>query len=613
MSKNLCACDYQSQILEYVQESIVVINLNGTIDYMNSQAQIVFACSDFSTVHYQDLVRRVHKSDQHLLEKVSQAITNCQYWEGEISLLIEGQRRFFMHRIKPLMQDGQPKAFLLMSMDITDLVKAREEAESANLAKSQFLANMSHELRTPMIGILGSVDLLEQSSLDHEQAETIQTIRECGEQLLTIINDILDVSKIDIGLVALNPQPTNIINLITRTLATVDPMLKEKGLTLKLDLDAAFQDQVVLDAGKLRQVLINLLSNAVKFTQRGSITIQAKLEQNHDQSYASISVSDTGVGIPQEQLPAIFDPFTQADSSTSRGFGGAGLGLYICKRLIEVMGGDLEVDSLEGCGTTFYLHIPLLPYIPESEPASDATEDCGTAVEDLALEFNPVEVLLVEDNELNRKIVSQMLVNYGFQVREASNGLECLQLLQEHHFDLVLMDMQMPIMDGYEATRLIREASTCKSIPIIAMTANALSGDRERCLAAGCTSYIAKPFKTDDLVQEINKHLLPGRNQEIKSSTVMLQHLLDDLMPEFLEQLDQLIRELQEAVQQQDEKLIASISHDIKGMAGMYGSMTISLIASQMKQAASQRSMLKVRQLLDKLVQEFRYINIQAM
>lgn len=613
MSDNLGPCDYRSLILESTNESIVVINLNGTIDYMNHQARVIFECSDCSTMHCQDLMRQVHKSDQHLLQGVSQSVVDNLTWQGEISLVIQGQRRFFMHRIKPLQQEGKIEAYVLMSHDITDLVEAREKAESANLAKSQFLANMSHELRTPMIGILGSVDLLEQSPLDRNQAENVQTIRECGEQLLAIINDILDVSKIEIGVVNLHPQPTNIFDLITRTLSIIDPMLKGKGLTLKLDLDPAVQTPVILDAGKLRQILINLLSNAVKFTQRGSITIQVRFEQSDGQHAVNMSVSDTGIGIPSDQLSAIFDPFTQVDYSTSRGFGGAGLGLFICKRLIEVMGGNLWVESTEGCGTSFFLHIPLLPCSLEWQSEPNKTEKTRRAADDLALEFNPIEILLVEDNDLNRKIVSQMLINYGFQVREASNGLECLQLLQDAHIDLILMDMQMPVMDGYEATRLIRETFSEKSIPIIAMTANALSGDREKCLAAGCTSYIAKPFKADDLVQEIMHYLDYGSSRSIKPAAALQQQLMEELMPEFLEQLDELIIQLQESSRQQDAEQIASISHDIKGTAGMYGYMTISLIASQIEQAAREHSMIRVRVLLDKLSQEFVHINSKAM
>lgn len=606
-------CNYQSLILDNTNESVVVFNHNGMVDYMNHKARLIFDCQDYSIMHLRELLPKAYKFNPHLVDVITQSIMTTQTWQGEINLLIQGKPRVFMHRINPLIQAGTIKAYVLMSTDITDLVEAREKAESANLAKSQFLANMSHEIRTPLIGVLGSVDLLEQCQLDRSQAENVQTIRECGEQLLSIINDILDVSKIEIGLVELNPQPTNIFNLITRILSIIDPILKKKGLTLKLDLDPAVQDQVVLDAGKLRQVLINLLSNAVKFTQQGVITIRVRFEQQDNQNFLRMSISDTGIGIPTQQLQAIFDSFTQVDNSTSRGFGGTGLGLFISKRLMEVMDGEIWVESSPDRGTTFYLRIPLLPYILEPALEPDEVAQSGPIPDDLALQFNPIEILVVEDNDLNRKIVSQMLLNYGFQVAEAVNGLECLKLIQDHHFDLILMDMQMPVMDGYEATRLVRDMGYQESIPIIAMTAHALTGDREKCLAAGCTSYIAKPFKTDELIQEIRRHLSKSSHQTFKSQSGMHQHLIEQLMPEFLEQLDELILQLKQALQQQDTDEIASLSHDVKGTAGMYGYPTIAHTASQIEEAARNRSILQVRLLVDKMQQEFHRINSQVI
>lgn len=613
MSKIIGTCDYQSLILDNITESVIVVDPTGTVDYMNHQARLIFDCQECSDINIWELLPKAYKMNQHQVESIIHSIRTTHTWQGEISLMMQEKPRVFMHRINPMVQAGEIKAYVIISTDIADLVEAREKAESANLAKSQFLANMSHEIRTPLIGVLGSVDLLEQSRLDYSQAENVQTIRECGEQLLSIINDILDVSKIEIGLIELNPQPTNLLGMITQILSIIDPMLKKKGLTLKLDLDPAIQDPVVLDAGKLRQVLINLLSNAVKFTQQGVITIRVRFEQLDDHNFLHLAISDTGIGIPPQQLQFIFDSFTQVDSSTSRGFGGTGLGLFISKRLLEVMDGEIWVESAPDHGTTFYLSIPLLPYIPESAPEPDEVGQVVPIPDDMSLQFIPPEILVVEDNDLNRKIVSQMLLNFGFQVREAINGLECLKILQDHHFDLILMDMQMPIMDGYEATRFIRDMESQKSIPIIAMTAHALTGDREKCLAAGCTSYIAKPFKTDELIQEICRHLNESTHQPVKSQSGMHQHLIEQLMPEFLEQLDELIMDLEQALQRQDTAQIASLSHDIKGTAGMYGYMTIAHTASLIEKAARNRSILQIKLLMDKIQQEFHLINTQVI
>ena len=613
MSKIIGTCAYQSLILDNITESVVVVYPNGTVDYMNHQARLIFDCQECSDINIWELLPKACKMNQHQVESITHSIRTTHTWQGEISLMMQEKPRVFMHRINPMVQAGKIKAYVIISTDIAELVEAREKAESANLAKSQFLANMSHEIRTPLIGVLGSVDLLEQSRLDYSQAENVQTIRECGEQLLSIINDILDVSKIEIGLIELNPQPTNLLGMITQILSIIDPMLKKKGLTLKLDLDPAIQDPVVLDAGKLRQVLINLLSNAVKFTQQGVITIRVRFEQLDDHNFLHLAISDTGIGIPPQQLQFIFDSFTQVDSSTSRGFGGTGLGLFISKRLLEVMDGEIWVESAPDHGTTFHLRIPLLPYVLEPTLEPDEVMEPEAISDDLALQFNPIEILVVEDNDLNRKIVSQMLLNYGFQVAEAVNGLECLKLIQDHHFDLILMDMQMPVMDGYEATRLVRDMGYQESIPIIAMTAHALTGDREKCLAAGCTSYIAKPFKTDELIQEIRRHLSKSSHQTFKSQSGMHQHLIEQLMPEFLEQLDELILQLKQALQQQDTDEIASLSHDVKGTAGMYGYPTIAHTASQIEEAARNRSILQVRLLVDKMQQEFHRINSQVI
>lgn len=613
MSDWTCMSDKQYLILENSSESIVIINLNGMVEYMNYQARLIFDCQDYTAMHYRDVLRPGPKNYGTLLDAIDQSITSHLGWQCECSLTVQGQSRFFRHRFKPLVLAEEITAYALMSTDITDLVKAREQAASANLAKSQFLANMSHEIRTPMVGILGSVDLLEQTELDPNQAENVQIIRECGEQLLAMINDILDVSKIEVGLVDCYPEPTILFDLLARTLSITDPMLKNKGLTLKLDLEPNLPEQSLLDAGKLRQVLLNLLSNAIKFTPKGTITIKVRSEQEKDQQFLMISVSDTGIGIPIEQLQNIFNPFTQADNSATRGFGGTGLGLYISKRLIEVMGGELWAESQENCGTTFYLRVPLSPVVPDETLGPDPAEESAPVNHDLALEFNPVEILVVEDNDLSRKIVSQMLTNYGFQVSEAANGLECLHLLQDHHFDLILMDMQMPVMDGYEATRLIRETSEQKSIPIIAMTAHALTGDREKCLAAGCTSYIAKPFKTEELISEISQHLGRSSHRSAKPQAGLQQHLVEQLLLEFLQQLDELIQDLEKAVQQNDIEQIASISHDIKGVAGLYGYMDISKTASEIEQAARDHGIARIRILVDKIHQEFTLINNQTM
>ena len=475
-------------------------------------------------------------------------------------------------------------------IDVSEMSNAREKAEAANLAKDQFLANISHEIRTPMIGILGSVDLLEKSSLDQEQSANIATIRDCGEQLLSIINEILNVSKIELGLLTLNPEVCSLLDLFPDVSRLLEPVLREKGLQLVLNLDEKIPDKVVIDQTKLRQILLNILNNAVKFTSKGVIVIDAHIQTAINQnSNLLVSISDTGIGIPQSQQNKIFEAFTQADSSASREFGGTGVGLYICKKLIDSMEGEIWLDSCEGQGTIFHFKIPL--QIMTNHQSADYESDQAEAYDyesNSLFEFNPVKILIVEDNELTQKIVGQMLNDYGFVVMYATNGLECLRIISESNVDLVLMDMQMPLMDGYETTGFMREDSELKNIPIIAMTANAMVGDREKCLASGCTDYITKPFKSEELVIMIKKHL--SRNFRNKKHENESSRLINDLIPEFIADLKEMIEELNQAVKNKNHEMIKSISHDIKGTAGMYGFMEISETAAIMEKAAQDKS-----------------------
>ncbi|MDD2510105.1 MAG: ATP-binding protein [Syntrophomonas sp.] len=483
----------------------------------------------------------------------------------------------------------------------------QENANFANMAKSQFLSNMSHEIRTPIIGILGSLDLLEQSDLSQQQAANISIIRECGEQLLQIIDNILDVSKIEVGLVTPNLEPCNLHELTLATIERVDTLLKRKGLGFKLNIDSQIPAKLMLDKSKLQQIMLNLLNNSMKFTLEGSIELRAGIHPE-DSSRLLFSITDTGIGIPQSFLERLYDPFTQADSSNSRQYGGTGLGLFICKKLLGLMGGEINVSSMPGSGTTFFFSIPLMEADEvELQSQDEFRPEERESREDSLLDFTPIQVLLVEDNPLNQKIVGQMLHNYGFEVIMASNGLEGLRILQDSQVKIILMDMQMPIMDGYEATQFIRQDSKWREIPIIAMTAHSLPGDREKCLACGCTSYISKPFKGNDLVQLMKGYI----KRDFKESTSP-QHLIAELMPEFITLLDEMIGDLDIAVKNRNIDNIQAISHDIKGTAGMYGFMKVSQLATAIEQASRIKDMQRIKQICSELYQQVEKIKIQV-
>jgi signal transduction histidine kinase/CheY-like chemotaxis protein len=574
--------EFQAYLLDNLPKSIMVINKDGKIIYANQLASYLFGITrnqpfSFSYTNC--------PFDKNKLAIINEFLISGQTWKEEQTIMMQGVEKTMMHRFHSFNNQNFQEAIIIISYDISDLIEARQNAEYANASKSHFLANTTHELRTPMIGILGSVDLLEHSDLSREQLDNLNTIKECGERLLNIINDILDVSNIETGLLELNPSPSNLYEVFQKTTAIIEADLYSKGLILELDIDKNLPHTVIIDSIKLRQVITNLLYNAVKFTLQGGIKVTASLETTDiERNWLLVSVADTGIGIPEDKLERIFNCFTQVDSSTSRSFGGTGLGLYISKKLVDLMQGEIWVQSQEGEGTTVGFKIPLEIHLNVEHEIILANNTAIAAVDELSIEFTPITVLLVEDNELNQKLVAQMLINYGFDVITANNGLECLNLLQRKHIDIVLMDMQMPIMDGYEATRIIRANRTWNELPVIAITANSMSNDRDKCLACGCSSYLAKPFKSEALVREIRAYL---KNRFIKGKNTdsLSQQLIADLLPEFVEMLDEMLNDLKEAIDMKNLEGIKNISHSLKGTAGMYGFIQISELAAYIEKA----------------------------
>jgi len=487
----------------------------------------------------------------------------------------------------------------------TELVLAKERAEAASHAKSCFLANMSHEIRTPLNAILGFADLLRRGADrndDLERRDFLETIHQSGEHLLTLINDILDLSKIEAGQTEYEHLRFSPHDIIAEVMSVMRVRAQEKGLTLEYDWQGSIPESINSDPARFRQLLLNLVGNAIKFTEHGGVKAVARLSAERNE--LTVDIIDTGIGIPANVCDAIFSPFTQADSSVTRRFGGTGLGLSISRHIAEGLGGHISVQSEVGRGSIFSVTIATGPLsgIPVLErPISDIISNLPSVQASESLRLDGCSILVVDDGETNRKLIRLVLKRAGAEVCTADNGAEAIAVAQDCEFDLILMDMQMPLMDGYTASRCLRDNGYTK--PIVALTAHAMRGDAERCHAAGCSGYLTKPINPDKLIEKICKNLAGSDPSgvsfreaipEVGDKSLMVSSLpMDDpdyadIVCEFTDRFTVKLAEMQMARAADDMQNLSQLAHWLAGAGGTAGFPFLTEAARELEEAIEQ-------------------------
>ncbi|MDB5295048.1 MAG: luxQ 3, partial [Phycisphaerales bacterium] len=538
------------------------------------------------------------------------------------------EKRWFSARVTPFPDAGprarrdngssagrRPARLVVAHEDVTlrklaedEVTAAKETAELANLAKSQFLANTSHEVRTPMTAILGYAEmLLDPDQPPAERTACAKTIRRNGEHLLAIINDILDISKIEAQKVTVERLTCDLPQLVADVVALARPWAAKKNLTLDVTFDKLTPKTVLTDPLRAKQVLVNLVSNAIKFTEAGTVTIAVQRELTYFTHVMRFAVSDTGIGMTQEQVGRLFQPFTQADASTTRKFGGTGLGLTISKRLSHLLGGDITVTSEPGTGSTFTFALDGGPregveLLENLTVDQLATADGADAADEVKLVGR---VLLAEDGEDNQDLIGTHLRRAGAEVTIAGNGRLAAEFALAAHgpaatapqYDLILMDMQMPELDGYGATRKLREAGV--TVPIVALTANAMAEDRVKCLEAGCTDYLSKPISRYVLLTTAAKYLAAARATKAAAAAAAIEaagptarlrstHATDGkvakLVERFVGRLPERVAAIESLMRKNSLAELKHALHQLKGAGGGYGFTSISDLAGRAEQ-----------------------------
>ncbi|MEN2402563.1 ATP-binding protein [Flavobacterium sp. MC2016-06] len=552
-------------------------NMDDKSSIANPQARIVSnEITDITSKIY-------HKRQLHMVElrNLSQEMgERARLYDISLLILLVVSGAVIGYHI---MRQFKRQHLLIKELDI-----AEKKASIAAQTKENFLANMSHEIRTPLSGILGFTNLLQKRPLDATSTEFVSSIQSSGENLMTIINDILDLSKIEAGMMRITPGIFSINGLLNSVETLFLERIKEKKLTFSSSVETSIPDTLVGDATRLTQILVNLLGNAIKFTHKGTVSIEVyNKQQNENEVILGFKITDTGIGIDKDKLDEIFERFNQGEDSTTRNYGGTGLGLSIVKKLIALQNGDIEVSSEQGKGAVFNFHIPYGIAKQQLNSIPAVNVNYYKDISNKAL-----RVLVVDDNAINQSLMQHLLLQWNVSFDMASNGLEAVEYLRKTDCDLVLMDLQMPQMDGYTATQQIREILKL-DIPIIAMTAHALPGEREKCLSRGMNEYISKPIKEEELFKLISnfglkEEKLEGSKDEVTTSAFQyidltyMQSISGDnkafeqkVTSQFINNTPSHLQELITAYQNQDFKIVKLRSHDLLSTIAIMGLLPI--------------------------------------
>jgi PAS domain S-box-containing protein len=565
-------------------DAIVTVDDSGRILFANPAVERLFGYSPEEVVG-EPLSMLAPERDRQRHEAVFDGVRAGRYQVSVSAARVAGLRKDGRELALELScgegRVGHQRFFTGILRDVSDrhaaeqaLIQAREQAIESSRLKSEFLASMSHEIRTPMNGVTGMLELLLEESLTDQQRKRVSVALGSAQALLTIINDILDLSKIEAGKLDLVPEWTDVRSIVDDVVGLLRPMASDKGLQVESSCGADVPARVLADGGRLRQVLLNLAGNAVKFTDEGRVSIAVTVvSTTRERVRLRCSVSDTGIGIPADQIPLVFEKFTQLEGAAERRTNGTGLGLSICRKLIGLMGGTIQVASQPGKGSRFWfdVEVPFAGQERTTAPAQpQATADVSRA--------RDARVLLVEDNPVNRQFALAVLKSVGALITVAVDGREAVRLASEGEYDLILMDCQMPVMDGYEATRRIRAAGI--TTPVIALTANAMEGDRDRCAAAGMDDYLAKPIRPDTLraavaakVRRTEKSLEAEVGVDAAEITARIggdPELLADISRLFVTHSPEMVQALQTAAAAGNGPAIASAAHALKGSIGNF-------------------------------------------